>query len=213
MKCSRRPSPRRALYPQCAVVESHTEMPTVSPGVIKLGEVSCESSHDNFARCKLVRLKQTHALCEIGRERYSVGTQIDEMEVVVSELSTVFVDGTPSSGHARPERRRAVPLAEDSSAKPSRSFDVGEVGIQGEASIGNNKLDAVDEGPEVWEEKEEVVALPASHGLLVEFVWPLLRLWEGGGKTTYKPSEGTREGVGCCWTNVGQKKRRRRKGR
>lgn len=67
------------------------------PGAPTAAEVPTRIARDVAARSKLAQLKREHILREIGRESCSAGPAAGKIDLIVSELCTIFVDTSPST--------------------------------------------------------------------------------------------------------------------
>lgn len=97
--------------------------------------------------------------------------------MVLSELCTVFPVPPSHDEVGRPERLRVVGETEDS----CEDVPWGEEGLQVESGEASGDLDGIEPGLAAWKGARnsgvgegEVTAIPASRGLLLEFMWPRL---------------------------------------
>lgn len=143
----------------------------LSSGAVGMARVAAATlTRDSITKRKLAELKEENVLCEIGRELYFIGSPMGEMEIILSELCTVFIGRLPHLDVKRPALRRETVVIEHSNGAAPRAWgtpredrlpaELGDVDVWSGREPGEREED----------EEDEVTAVPASRGLLLEFI-------------------------------------------
>lgn len=146
----------------------------VAPGAPKGASLSPQTPRDVAARSKLAELKRESTLLEIGREACSTGPAAGEIDLVLSELCTVFMGAaSPTTEFGGSEMFAPMLPGEDvHMAIPQPRSAREQVGGF------SRDRDGFDPGPVACNMDRQgtkeagAAATRASRGVLLEFVWP-----------------------------------------
>lgn len=153
-----------------------------APGAPAVANMSPQNPRDVAARLKLAELKRESTLCEIGHEPCSAGPAAGEIDLVMSELCTVFVDASPPTDVSGSEMFAPMLPGEDvqMAIPPPRNARRQAGGVL-------RDWDGFDPGPATCNTKTQgtkdgqAAAVRASRGVLLEFVWPPAQRSSGQG--------------------------------